>query len=200
MDSNVKRPKVFCIGFHKTGTTSLATALTTLGYRVTGPNGIRDPDIATNALPMALRLVEEFDAFQDNPWPVLFRQLDESVPGSRFILTLRPASSWIESQVRHFGKLSTPMREWIYGAGCPEGNEDLYLRRYDSHNREVLDYFGRRPQDLLVMELERGQGWSELCGFLGCATPSLPFPHENRAGDRKRRLQWLRRWWNGRSR
>lgn len=25
--------KIFCIGFHKTGTTSLATALETLGYR-----------------------------------------------------------------------------------------------------------------------------------------------------------------------
>jgi UDP-N-acetylmuramate-alanine ligase len=38
--------KVFCIGFHKTGTTSLAVALKTLGYRVTGPNGVHDPDIA----------------------------------------------------------------------------------------------------------------------------------------------------------
>jgi hypothetical protein len=32
------KTKVFGIGFHKTATTSLAKALSYLGYRVTGPN------------------------------------------------------------------------------------------------------------------------------------------------------------------
>ena len=40
------KTKVFCIGFHKTGTTSLETALTKLGYKVTGCFGTKDPDIA----------------------------------------------------------------------------------------------------------------------------------------------------------
>ena len=66
------RPKVFCVGFHKTGTKSLGAALATLGYRVAGPRGTLDPQIATNALPLALRLAGDFDAFQDNPWPILF--------------------------------------------------------------------------------------------------------------------------------
>ena len=30
--------KIFCIGFHKTGTKSLGLALGILGYKVTGPN------------------------------------------------------------------------------------------------------------------------------------------------------------------
>jgi len=68
--------KVFCIGFHKTGTTSLNVALNTLGYRVTGPNGVNDPDIAKNVLRMADDLVKRYDAFQDNPWPIIYKELD----------------------------------------------------------------------------------------------------------------------------
>jgi hypothetical protein len=44
------KTKVFCVGFHKTGTTSLALALEILDYRVAGPTGINDPNIAKNVL------------------------------------------------------------------------------------------------------------------------------------------------------
>ena len=77
------KPKVFCIGFHKTGTKSLARALEILGYRVTGPNGTRDPRIAERALPMALDIAARFDAFNDNPWPILFRELDAGLSGQQ---------------------------------------------------------------------------------------------------------------------
>ena len=176
--------KIFCIGFHKTGTSSLAQALTRLGYRVTGPNGVMDPDIAKNVLPMAKRLVAQFDAFQDNPWPIIYRELDVAYPGSRFILTLREPSAWLRSAVTHFGADETPMRRWIYGAGAPLGNEDAYLRRYTRHNEEVLRHFAGRPGDLLVMDLSRGDGWEKLCPFLGREVPARPFPHANRADSR----------------
>jgi hypothetical protein len=177
--------KVFCIGFHKTGTTSLNVALNTLGYRVTGPNGVNDPDIAKNVLRMADDLVKRYDAFQDNPWPILYKELDAKYPGSKFILTLRNADSWIKSQVRHFGRQETAMRKWIYGAGCPEGNEAIYLEIFERHNREVLLYFKDRPQDLLVMDLARGDGWEQLCPFLGRKIPPKGFPHVNKATDRE---------------
>lgn len=176
--------KIFCIGFHKTGTSSLALALERLGYRVTGPNGVLDPNIATNALPMAKRLVEEFDAFQDNPWPIIYKELDAAYPGSRFILTVREPSAWLRSAVTHFGATATPMRTWIYGVGAPLGHEDIYLRRYTGHNEAVLHHFRDRPQDLLVMDLSRGDGWRELCSFLGRQVPAVPFPHANQADAR----------------
>jgi len=179
--------KVFGIGFHKTGTTSLEFALRELGYSVTGPNGVDDPDIATNALPLAYRLAEQFDAFQDNPWPVVYKELDERYPGSRFILTLRPTEPWIRSVLGHFGRETTPMREWIYGAGCPEGHEEVYISRYEAHSREVLDYFRERPDDLLRLRLTEGEGWEKLCPFLGKDIPSVPFPHEKKAGGRRTR-------------
>jgi hypothetical protein len=177
-------PKVFCIGFHKTGTTSLATALRTLGYRVTGPNGVKDPDIERNVHAMAERLVGKYGAFQDNPWPILYKHLDERYPGSRFILTVRKPASWIKSQVGHFGTKDTPMRQWIYGVGHPEGNESIYLERYEAHNREVLEHFEDRPDDLLIMDLAGGDGWEELCSFLGKDSPAIPFPHSNQARHR----------------
>lgn len=174
--------KIFGIGFHKTGTTSLAAALTMLGYRVTGPNGVRDPQIALNALPMALALVPQFDAFQDNPWPILYRELDAAFPGSKYILTVRDPQSWIKSLVGHFGSRSTPMREWIYGAGSPLGHEAAYLARYENHNSDVLQHFAQRQADLLVLDITRGDGWEKLCRFLGCPIPAMAFPHRNARG------------------
>jgi hypothetical protein len=75
------------------------------------------------------------------------------------------------------------MRRWIYGegAGCPEGNEDIYVARYERHNKEVLEYFAKRPDDLLVFDLPKGDGWDKLCPFLGHDVPDEPFPHANKA-------------------
>lgn len=188
------KPKVFCIGFHKTGTTSLANALKLLDYRVTGPNGVDDPDIAQNVHTMADRLVAENDAFQDNPWPILYRYLDEKYPGSKFILTMRSPESWINSQVQHFGTDETPMRQWIYGVGCPAGNEDVYLERYNRHNREVLEYFSDRPDDMIIMDLPSGDGWDKLCSFLSQPIPDEPFPHANKATSRERSKLRDARW------
>ena len=173
------KPKVFCIGFHKTGTKSVGQALRILGYRVAGPTGAKNPAIEKRATAMCLALATEHDAFNDNPWPVLYRTLDMTFPGSRFILTVRHETRWLESIVGYFGKKDTPMRRWIYGAGAPQGNEAKYLDRYRRHVAEVIDYF-RERDDLLVLDLESGQGWDEICAFLEEPVPSQPFPHLNR--------------------
>jgi Sulfotransferase domain len=202
MSLTVLGPKVFGIGFHKTGTTSLSRALKLLGYRVCGPVGVRDPRIAERAEEMALAQVERFDAFQDNPWPLLFRALDERYPGSKFVLTVRPAEEWIRSLVTHFGRESTPMREFIYGAGrgFPRGNESHYLEVYETHNRRVLEHFEGREKDLLVLRITEGEGWERLCPFLDRPEPEQPFPLANAKGARRKRdlkrqgaryLRWL---------
>ena len=71
------------------------------------------------------------------------------------------------------------MRTWIYGEGSPVGNETAYRARYEQHNEAVEAWFAGRD-DLLVLDLERGDGWQELCAFLGEAVPEAPFPHLNR--------------------
>ena len=195
---NLILPKVFGIGFHKTATTSLKLALEHLGYRVSGPDGVNDPDIATRVIDLVEQRAARFDAFQDNPWPIVYRHLDERFPGSRFILTIRPVEKWIASQLRHFGEAETPMRRWIYGdhAGSPAGNEAIYTARYNQHNAEVMAYFRDRPDDLLVMDVTAGDGWEKLCPFLGRPVPSIGFPHANKGSARdrmrRRRAFWRR--------
>lgn len=170
-------PKVFCIGFHRTGTSSLGEALRMLGLRVCGSVATEDPDVASRVHEIAFALLDQYDAFEDNPWPVLWRELDARRPGSRFILTIRPADAWVRSVVRFFGEKTTPMREWIYGAGSPVGSEALYRERFERHTEEVLRYFRDRPGDLLVLKITEGDGWPELCSFLGRSIPEEPFPH-----------------------
>ena len=169
--------KIFCIGFHQAGTVSLTLALKTLGYRVTGPNGVRDPDIGKNVYVLADSLVKEYDAFKDDPWPVIYKYLDEKYPNSRFILAIRSSESWIKSLVRDFGYHETPMRKWIYGVGCPKGNEEIYINKIEKHNKEVIEYFKERPNDLLVLHIAKGDGWEKLCPFLGASVPNAPFPY-----------------------
>ena len=178
--------KVFCIGFHKTGTTSMRVALTKLGYRVTGPNGVRDKDISLNVYSMADSLVAEYDAFQDNPWPIIYRYIYKNLPNSKFILTVRSTESWIKSIVRHFGIDETPMRRWIYGVGCPEGNEEIYKNRFEKHYIDVIDFFSNKPDSMLEFDLAKGDGWAKLCPFLGVETTNTLFPHANIASEREK--------------
>lgn len=187
--------KVFGIGFHKTGTSSLRAALQQLGYRVAGTMSIRDPDLSeAKLLEQARCLLTSYDAFQDNPWPLLYRQLDDWCPGSRFILTLRPLDEWVQSVVRHFGERDTAMRAWIYGVGHPAGHEDIYRERHARHVRDVREYFDGRPDDLLELRITEGEGWDRLCPFLGHDVPVAPFPHSNPASERESvRARWSTR-------
>jgi hypothetical protein len=179
--------KVFGIGFHKTGTTSLGIALEHFGYRVChGAVPLRAAFghrlmmhmLHDNHLDPIMRLAAPFDAFEDNPWFLLYRDLDRRFPGSKFILTIRDESRWVQSALRYFGESESDLRVWIYGVGSPVGHEQRWLERYQRHNGDVKDYFRLRPSDLLVVDWERGDGWTELAAFLGCRAPmpSLPFP------------------------
>jgi hypothetical protein len=176
--------KVFGIGFHKTGTTSLANALYTLGYYVTGFFGVYDPNIRTVVYEQAHLLADRYDGAQDTPWPVIYKELDCWYPGSKFILTIRPTDEWIASIVKHFKSQRIPAHEWIYGVETAARNEDVYIRRYENHNREVIDYFKDRPGDLLVMDITQGDGWEKLCPFLGVGIPPFRFPSQNTVGQR----------------
>ena len=170
--------KIFCIGFHKTGTTSLELALSELGYTVCGcrhdlQHAAEDKD------EHALRqVIDTYDAFQDNPWPLLFRELDTWYPGSRFILTIRDTDKWYQSALNHFGGRTTKMREWIYqGYGDPRGHEDIYRTTYTTHNNDVQAYFANRQSDFLILNFSKGDGWEKVCTFLQKDIPDKPFPH-----------------------
>ena len=178
------RPKVFCIGFHKTGTKSLATALRGFGYRVTGPNGFRLKDISLRYVRICRRYSSQYDVFQDNPWPLTYREMNEMWPDAKFILTLRDPDAWLHSVKRHFGNHSTPMRELVYGRGSPVGNEAVYLDRFHQHETEVKAFFADKANRFLTLRITEGEGYEKLCPFLEEPIPDGPFPQINKANSK----------------
>ena len=183
------RPKVFCIGFQKTGTTSLYAALQTIGYRTAAVVG-RDwtaERLAAEGPALCVETARDFDAAQDMPWPIFFRELDDAFPGSKFILTVREAERWFASIEGHFGANEGEMQAFVYGrdAAAPAGNKARYIDTLRAHEVAVRAHFIDRPGDLLVMDLEAGDGWEKLCAFLGAPVPAEPFPARNKASDRK---------------
>ncbi|HHM04769.1 MAG TPA: hypothetical protein ENJ19_03390 [Gammaproteobacteria bacterium] len=183
--------KIFGIGLSKTGTTSLAGALTILGYRT------RDYIGVTRYTPRDLSCIptEELDvhdAFTDTPIPSFYRELDQAYPGSKFILTVRDAKGWLKSckkqfTVRHAeiqNEATRLLTQEMYG--CTSFDEEKFLAGYNRFVAGVKEYFKDRPQDLLILDLCGGEGWAELCGFLGKPVPDVPFPVSNVT-----EIQWL---------
>lgn len=77
------------------------------------------------------------------------------------------------------------MREWICGAGCPKGNEHIYMARYESHNNEGLEHFETGLGTCLRSAARPEKGGTSFCGFLGCDAPNKSFLHANRAAFRQ---------------
>lgn len=186
--------KVFCIGFQKTGTTSLGVAFEKMGYRVCGVYHELLPDLWNGDVSSIKEILRDYDVCKDNPWPVLYRPLDEYFPGSKFILTIRDEDAWLKSVVNHFDAQPSEMIRYIYGVSFPTGNEDLFLKRYREHNKEVIDYFKNRPGDLLVIDLKKEEIWKKLCPFLQIQVPSFVFPHANKGAYTKAGKGWQYIW------
>ena len=178
-------PKVFCIGFQKTGTSSLGLALQQLGYSVAGYHPFRD--LATHGgldletiWARAGPIAASHDAVQDTPWPVLYDRLDRAFPGAKFIHVVRDRDAWIRSVLQDFRNSHNEIHRLIYGSDCPVANEEAWLARYDRHNAEVRAYFADRQEDLLSIDLA-SIGWAPVCAFLGHPPPEgdVPWPHVN---------------------
>ena len=63
--------------------------------------------------------------------------------------------------------------------GCTVFEEQKFLDGYDRFVRGVLEHFKNRIEDLLVINIVAGEGWNELCPFLGQPVPEIPFPKAN---------------------
>lgn len=174
------KPRVFCIGWHKTGTSTLGLALLDLDYEVLGARLDMSEPLLNGDVETPIQLAGNFDALQDVPWAALFKELDAAYPGSKFILTVRDEESWLNSAKKHFGSTNVGLHKWLYGEGVLQGNEELYLQRYRDHYNEVKGYFEGREKDLLVLDLIGGDGWEKLCAFLNKPVPEISFPHDNK--------------------
>jgi hypothetical protein len=194
-----RRGKVFGIGLSRTGTRSLAAALSRLGFRAGHYDAaLRAMTIADGEVVPDFDLIDAWEALTDIPVAATYRKLDERFADSRFILTVREPSSWLASCKVHYAADRTKyileknleldkilaLRRCVYGQSIfsPDG----YLAAYRCHERDVLSHFSGRPSKLLVLNICAGAGWDELCGFLDLPPPAEPFPRENSSRTRAR--------------
>jgi hypothetical protein len=189
--------KVFGIGFHKTGTTSLAMALTILGFKhnrgLDNLNRLWGKDhcvklLKENNLQPFFDFMKSYNSTADNPWYFLYQELDKAFPNSKFVLTIRDEDKWLNSSISFFKDTKKPIHELIYGVNTIKHNEALYLQRYRAHIEEVKSYFKNRPNDLLIVDWEKESGWERLCTFLDKPLLNLPFPHLNKGKYKKELL------------
>jgi Sulfotransferase domain len=186
--------RIFGIGMHRTGTTSLAQALNKIGFDcahwVSGhwARFIYD-EMRTNGRSLTL---EMHYALCDLPIPLFYRELDKAYPGSKFILTLRPEEDWLQSVWTHwrlkptwdYDVASNDLHRALYGTAMFD--QEVFLERYRRHNQDVLHYFRTRSDDLLVIDMSKKPNMSQLCRFFGMTVYDAPFPHRHRSSDQEK--------------
>jgi hypothetical protein len=193
------RPKVFGIGLSKTGTTTLAHALDTLGY--TSLSWKKDGKV--------LGWPEFYyaDAATDTPCCAQFESLYHTFEKSKFVYTIRDVESWERSIKEHFGryfgvekpgdfrKLHCQHSSWQEKSGwdfysslravqvreCLYAQHDTWRDAYHAYDHRVRNFFEDKPDDrFLKMNIPAGDGWGKLCTFLAMEVPDRSFPHRNR--------------------
>jgi len=183
----VRTAKVVGIGLPKTGTTSLGYCFRRFGFK----HQTFDMDLALkvkrNQIDDVLRVAEKHEAFEDWPWFLLYKEFDRRFPNSKFILTLRKdTETYVRSLQGHHEREGIRNKDWVkphwwdevHGQEPAQWDYDYSARRYENHNRAVLEYFaGRINKDLLVVCWENGDGWEALSRFLNKRAPDEPFPH-----------------------
>jgi tetratricopeptide (TPR) repeat protein len=188
-----RNQKVFGIGLSKTGTTTLAAALTALGLVTLD---------WWNPLTFELMSDDDlnyFSAFTDTKACLEFEKYYYMFQNSKFVYTTRAIDTWVASVQRHwerqFGLYGfEAVREALVLDTLPHGSafrnlvKTLYFNHadwpeaYRTHDRRVRQFFADKPKGrFLEFDVFRGDGWPELCEFLGNEVPALRFPWENRA-------------------
>lgn len=181
--------RIFGIGLHKTATTSLHHAFEILGLNSGHWKNAHWAKLIWREMKDGGRspTLEKHYALSDLPIPLMFRQLDRAYPGSKFILTVRDEWNWLKSVSNHWNPernqyrtawdsdpFSHKVHQLLYGR--KDFDATTMLARYRAHNYEVMEYFKDRPQDLLVLDMEKRQDWKNICGFLGEPIPNVPYP------------------------
>ena len=193
--------KIFCVGFNKTGTTTIKRCFKILQLGQIAPT--RGKDLRPINLQIfnyhnyepALQLAEQYTCFEDRPWNIwkMYQLLDKRFPNSRFILTIRNSENWWKS-VERWISVTKPWMACRYREHLGSKNllKENMIAAYEQYNQEVLSYFQGKNK-LLVINLEEGLGWEPICKFFEQTIPDVPFPHANKQSyDQKDTLKSIK--------
>lgn len=170
--SNKTQPKVFCIGFMKSGTTSFGVAMKKLGFDHTTFNvSLYRNHYEAGQMDKVLDYVRKFDSFDDLPWykEDMIPILDKTFPESKFVYLTRTDADWKSSFSRWSEKIS----------GAPVDVEKWFAD-FIQHRAFVMSYFeSRSSADFLVLDISDPLGYKKLGDFLNVKVPADHFPHMN---------------------
>lgn len=208
------RSKVFCIGSGKTGTTSVEKALRDFGYKMGNQieGELLIHDYAARNFKRIIQFCKSAEAFQDAPFcfKYTYIPLDIAFPGSKFVLTVRDSSDqWFQSLVNfhtkiHGDKKNVPsienlknseyqykgyawdVRSKVYGIdeSMDPYDKSILTDYYESHNKEVIQYFNMKD-NLLVLNVAEEGAYHKLCDFLDKKPLYDQFPWENKTSKLK---------------
>lgn len=207
-----QKPKIFCIGFNKTGTTTIEKTLQEfnfkLGDQIKGELLIFD--WYKRDFKKIIKLCKTADAFQDIPFslPFTYQVLDQVFKNSKFILTVRDTpEQWYNSLTKFHSKLWADgeripttedlkkadyrMPDYTYRANrciynTPENdpyNKALLLKFYNEHNQAVKAYFKSQPEKLLTINVSNSSDYAKLCMFLNKPVNATDFPWKNKTSN-----------------
>jgi len=188
--------KIFGIGLHRTGTTSLRRAFNVLGIRCLENDGcwfMTKLDASGGLEFCPTEEIDRYRGFADNPVPLFYAELDAMYPDSRFILTLRDVDEWADSvsgifsawwdgwqQLPEWPLIDACHRAWY---GSDYSDRQRRIETYHRHTEQVLAHFANRPGALLQLDMTTDDTWDRLCDFLAVEKPETPYPRLNTRKD-----------------
>lgn len=176
--------KVIGIGLNKTGTKTLGHYLSNMGLRHTSFSLELFNHYKSGNLSQVLDFMDDYDSFEDWPWPLIYKEIDEKYEDAYFILTKRKSvESWYKSLCKmavRKGPL-VQFEKYIYGSGMPQGRKKEYFEFYNNHNEEVEEYFKDRPGKLLKLCWEKGDNPNKIASFLGLPETTIEPVHINKS-------------------
>jgi hypothetical protein len=157
-------------------------------------------------------LFGDYQATVDFPGCSFYKELMDTYPDAKVLLTVRDPERWYESTYETVYQLSLLMPRWlrwpqrfseihrllseVYWGGLFEERFEYRGRAIALFNAWNAEVQATVPADkLLIFDVK--QGWEPLCAFLGVPVPTEPFPHENDRAEmltRVGRLRSIRRW------
>lgn len=167
-------PKVFCIGFNKTGTTSVGIALASFGFRHASFNRhVWRSLYEQGNIEAVINYAARFESFDDLPWlkEDLIPVLDQRFPKSKFVYLEREEHAWKTSYLR-----------WNAQAKNRDVDPEIGWAEYVAHREFVLGYFQDFPTtNFLRLRLTEPDSINRLADFVGRVSPTTTMPHVNRS-------------------
>lgn len=198
--------KIFCIGYNKTGSTSLYNAISDLGFK---GFDLREGEmllknVINESWSPIYSLCETAELFKDIPFslPGVWRKLYNRYPNAKFILSERDSTvQWYHSikkfHKKKFNFSDDPTWNDVKSAKyCYDGMLNDYLRfvfslsdrpynfmtlseSYENHNKEVKEFF-KDSNNFLSVNVSNDNDYIKLCKFLGKEPIYSKFPISNK--------------------